>query len=218
MERRFISASACPVTLQQRAEGQTPRIEGYGAVYYDGTPATEYVLWDFASERAVERILTGAFDKALSRPDDVRGQFNHDPNHVLGRTAAKTMSLTTDVRGLLYSIDPGDTTSSRDLQIHLKRGDVSGSSIMFSVEEERWTQTKDASEKWFSVREILSVKLYDVGPVTFPAYDSTTAAVRSDADVKEARASLEKYLRSAGAGAGTPNLNLARLRLADLAL
>jgi HK97 family phage prohead protease len=190
MERRFISAAACPVKLQQRGEGQTPRIEGYGATYYDGTPATEYVLWDFASERAVERILPGAFSKSIT--DDVRGLFNHDANQVLGRTASKTMTLTSDNRGLLYSIEPGDTTIARDVQQHLKRGDVTGSSFAFNVNEERWTETK-TGDKWFVVREIISVSpLYDVGPVTFPAYTSTSAGVRS-ADSQDAKTAYEKH-------------------------
>jgi HK97 family phage prohead protease len=183
------------VKLEQRAaEGEgggaaaAPVIAGVGAVCYDPADAgTEYVLWDYTygdggGERAVERIMPGAFDQAISRPDDVRGLFNHDANQVLGRTAAGTMKLTADAGGLSYEITPGNTTVSRDVQEHLTRKDVTGSSIAFTVDEERWTETKDASGKWNVLREILSVTLYDVGPVTFPAYESTSAGMRADGE------------------------------------
>jgi HK97 family phage prohead protease len=215
MERRFISAAVCPVSLEQRTDGKPPKIEGYGAVFYDGTPATEYVLWEGRTERVVERIMRTAFANALTRGDDVRGLFNHDPNQVLGRTSSATMTLSVDERGLAYSILPGDTTVSRDVQEYLKRKDVTGSSFSFSVEEERWTETKDG-DKWFAVRDIISVKpLYDVGPVTFPAYTSTSASVRAAGDCVDARSSLEKH--KSGLAAKLRNYDT-RARLVELGL
>ena len=178
MERRFVNA---PVKLESRGEGQSPLINGYGAVFYDGTPGTEYELWEDVSER----IMPGAFDKCLS--NDVRGLFNHDPNQILGRTASKTMRLNVDSKGLRYEIDADDTTCSRDVQRYLKRGDVDGSSFSFVVEDEAWI-TQDKKQ----IREIRSVGiLYDVGPVTFPAYTGTSAASRSAGDVADARKSFE---------------------------
>ena len=66
MERRFLDNQRAGVQVRA-AEGQPAVIAGYGAVFYDGTPATEYVLWDDRWGRAVERILPGAFDGALQR-------------------------------------------------------------------------------------------------------------------------------------------------------
>ncbi len=190
IERRI---TKCTVKFESRAEGEPKKISGLGAVTYNGTPETEYVLWDFGSERCVERIMPGAFDKAISRPDDVRGLFNHDANQVLGRTKSGTMKLGVDEGGLAYDIDPGDTTTGRDVSVHLNRGDVDGSSIAFIVDEERWTETKDAAGKWNVLREILSVTLYDTGPVTFPAYTATTASLRAAGDADEAKQSLKAY-------------------------
>jgi HK97 family phage prohead protease len=181
------------VRLESRADGQSPMIIGVGAVCYDGTPDTEYELWDFGSERCIERILPGAFDKALSRPDDVRGLFNHSPDHILGRTKSGTMKLSVDAKGLSYEITPGDTSIAKDVLSHLKRGDVTGSSIAFYVDEERWTETKGADEKWTVLREIISLSLADTGPVTFPAYEKTTAGVRAAGDPDEAKRSLEAH-------------------------
>jgi HK97 family phage prohead protease len=203
MERRFIFHNATPVQLVKRAEGDPAKIVGVGAVFYDGTPNTEYELWNNKAERAVERVMPGACAKALARPDDVRGLFNHDPNQLLGRTSAGTMKLSADGLGLKYEIDPGNTSIARDVTEHLNRKDVTGSSFAFIVDEERWTETKDAAGKWNSVREIQSVTLFDCGPVTYPAYEATSAGTRAAGDVCEARKSLETFREQAkGDGLG----------------
>ncbi len=64
------------------------------------------------------------------------------------------------------------------------------------VDEERFTETKDADGKWNILREILSVTLYDCGPVTFPAYESTTAGIRADGDVDEAKRALDDHRKA----------------------
>jgi HK97 family phage prohead protease len=172
MERRILTTH--PVRMI--GEGDEARISGYGAVFYDGTPGTEYRL----REDMVERLLPGAFDRAI-REDDVRGLFNHDPNNVLGRSQAGTMKLAADGTGLRYEIVPGETTIGRDVREHLKRGDVTGSSFSFELEKNGQEFRK---ENGLIIREIKSVRLFDVGPVTFPAYTGTTA---------EARAAYEKF-------------------------
>ena len=190
MERRFHSQ---PVTLENRADNK-PAIRGYCAVFYrEGDPKTEYCLWDDSYGRAVERIMPGAFDRALRQNQDVAGLFNHDPNMVLGRTSSGTMTLTKDEIGLRYEIELGDTSVSRDVQEYIRRGDVTGSSFSFTIPPggDRWTRTQDEDGKYFEVREVHDVELYDVGPVTFPAYQGTSAAVRSAEDAAEAKASRE---------------------------
>jgi uncharacterized protein len=168
------------------------------AACYDGSDGTEYVLWESANERVVERILPGAFDKALARPDDVRGLFNHNPDHVLGRARAGTMSLAVDARGLRYVLRPGDTAIARDVRTHIERKDVDGSSFSFVPKDETWVESRDAAGKWHVVREVRDVVLYDAGPVTFPAYTGSTASTRAAGDAEEARRSLESFRRSRG--------------------
>lgn len=173
--------------VEVRADGEKRKIIGYGAVFYDGSRGTEYWLWD----DMVERIMPGAFDRAL-REDDVRGLFNHDSNMVLGRTSAGTMRLSSDATGLRYEIDPGDTQVGRDVLQHVSRGDVSGSSFSFIPTKTTWRENDD-----ILVREIEEVKLYDVGPVTFPAYEGTTADSRSRRGVSEERRAALLEERSA---------------------
>jgi HK97 family phage prohead protease len=148
-------------------------IVGLAAVYYDGTENTEYLLWG----DTIERIMPGTFDRAIAE-DDVRGLFNHDVNLVLGRSASDTLQLQSLPEGLEYVIAPGDTTIGRDVPEYIRRGDVSGSSFSFVVTDEEWKK-EDGRE----IREIGGVQLFDVGPVTFPAYEATTAAMRC-ADAK----------------------------------
>ena len=114
MERRFIATSVAAVRATKREDGK-PIIAGYGAVFYDGTPETEYKLWD----DMVERIMPGAFDRAISEKHDVRGLFNHDPNHVLGRTKSGTMKLSVDSKGLADEIETGATTIGAALDVPL---------------------------------------------------------------------------------------------------
>lgn len=213
MERRFTSRQAAQI--EKRADGQ-PMIVGYAAVFYDGTPVTEYTLWDDAYGKAVERILPGAFDGALSRPDDVRALFNHDANLVLGRVKPGTLRLSIDKTGLRYEIDPADTATARDLVAHLQRGDVNGSSFAFNVmpQGQTWTINSGEGGRADEVRELKALELFDVGPVTFPAYEATSAGVRSADGVSEARAARDAWVNAARPVA-TPILDRCRLELAE---
>ena len=181
--RRTIPLDQAEVRVDGRADDADARvITGYAALTYDGTPATEYELW----KGTVERIATGAFDRAAAE-DDVRGLFNHDSDHLLGRTTAGTMRLSIDAKGLRYEIDAPDTQAGRDVVTSIDRGDLSGSSFSFHVTDERWTEEDD-----LEVRTILDVELFDVGPVTFPAYTNTTAGAR-EALVAEARSGHDAW-------------------------
>lgn len=149
-------------------------IEGYGAVFNSLSQPME----TRAGKRFVERIAPGAFARALAEAD-VRGLFNHDPNMLLGRRSAGTLTLAEDAHGLRYRIDPPDTQAARDVMSLLARGDLSGSSFSFLTIDDDWTRAADGMEGIDLVRELRSVHLLDVGPVTFPAYVDTSAAMRS---------------------------------------
>lgn len=186
MERRYNSTR--PMTVAKRDDGVTT-IGGYAAVYYrDGDAATEYELWPGVRER----VMHGAFDRAIRDRQDVRGLFNHDPNHVLGRVAPGTLVLSTDEIGLRYEIALPDTQAGRDVAVMVERGDVSGSSFAFSVVKQSWVRGTD-----FDVRELADLDLFDVSPVTFPAYDGTSVGVRAVGPVDEAKGAYEAWKRSA---------------------
>lgn len=201
VERRFVSSRQFPIRIEQRGEGEAakPVIVGYAAVFYDPADAgTEYKFsgwWD----EFVERIMPGAFDRAI-REDDVRALFNHNPDHLLGRSTAATLRLSVDKKGLRYEIDPPDTGVGGQVLVNIGRSELTGSSFAFGIGEQVWREVKQEDDSVLVIREIHQVEpLYDVGPVTYPAYESTTAGVRAFRsahaveDLQEARKSYEAW-------------------------
>lgn len=181
MERRYVGSQGTSVRMT--GENEARKIEGYGAIFYDGSAGSEYELW-----RGVkERVMPGAFDRAIRDGDDTRALFNHDANLVLGRTTAGTLRLSVDAKGLKYEIDP--PRSRADIIESIERGDVTGSSFGFLVTDEDWRM-----EEGIEIREIRGVKLMDVSPVTYPAYEGTSTGLRSDGKLDEAKASRDKWL------------------------
>tara|TARA_B100000686_G_C16733607_1_gene942276 strand:- start:472 stop:1068 length:597 start_codon:yes stop_codon:yes gene_type:complete len=127
-----------------------------------------------------EKIDKGAFDNADN--NDVRALFNHDPNLVLGRNTAGTLLLDEDEKGLRVKINPPDTVFANDLMKSIDRGDISQMSFGFRVKEDEWEKGKGDEP---SVRTLKKVELFDVSPVTYPAYKQTDVGVRSLNDVAE---------------------------------
>ena len=148
-------------------EGQSPKIVGYAAVFDSKSE-------DLGGFREI--IKPGAFKNALN--DDVRALFNHDPNYVLGRNKAGTLSLAEDERGLKIVIDPPDTSWASDLKKSMSRGDINQMSFGFITNSDRW-----GLEDGETIRELVDVSLFDVSVVTYPAYTATDASVRSTKDV-----------------------------------
>lgn len=146
------------------AEKDCRNIAGYGSVF--GTESED--LGGFR-----EIIAEGAFNDVLK--DDVRALFNHDSNLILGRTTASTLKLMIDENGLGYEVDMPNTSYANDLLISIERGDVTQSSFAFTVEDDEWLE-RDGK----IIRVVNKVaRLYDVSPVTYPAYPDATVAARS---------------------------------------
>jgi HK97 family phage prohead protease len=155
---------------QRSAAGDAPVIIGHAAVFNSRSD----FLYDWAGG-FVEQVAAGFFDDALSTSDP-RALFNHDPNLLLGRSSSGTLRVSVDDVGLAYEIDPPDTTAGRDLAVSLQRGDVKESSFSFSVAEEKWGETEDGIPLRTLVR---AGAVYDVSPVTFPAYPAAVSGLRA---------------------------------------
>lgn len=122
-----------------------------------------------------EIITPEAVDRTLRDRLDVRALVDHDASKVLGRTAAGTLRLAKDARGLRVEIDPPDTTTGRDMVALVQRGDVTGMSFAFQVMRpngERF-ERRDGQP----VRIITDMTIQEVSIVTFPAYVATDAQV-----------------------------------------
>jgi len=200
LEQRFFAAD---VKIEERAatgSASQPLIRGYAAVFNQ----LSQVMWGFR-----EQIAPGAF--AACMEDDVRALWNHNTDYVLGRTKSGTLRLAEDNTGLMCEVAPADTQLTRDFMGMIQRGDVDQMSFGFVTLEDEW----DMDDQDQVIRTIRKVKLYEVSPVTFPAYTQTSVAVRGQAVdglyVPEIPATCRRALDVA-AGAGETRARLAALR------
>lgn len=165
--------------VERRSDDEPlPTIRGYAAVFNSET-VIGGKSWGFR-----EKIAPGAFAEAI-KSSDVRALFNHEEDHVLGRTKAGTLRLSEDERGLKVEIDPPDTQDARDLITKMQRGDIDQMSFAFTMEGgmQTWDETGDPP-----LRIIEKVgELMDVSIVTYPAYPDTEAAARSFAEARKDR-------------------------------
>lgn len=161
MEKRTMVAM--DANFKTREDGDDLYIEGYFAVYN-----SRYQLWD----GAYETIAPGAFDGETD--GDVRALVNHDSTLVIGRTTAKTLTLSLDEKGLFGRIKVNrDDQDALNVRARINRGDVSQGSFGFDIIEQETQEI--GNETVFIIRK---VKLYEVSVVTFPAYTDTSVEAR----------------------------------------
>jgi HK97 family phage prohead protease len=101
-----------------------------------------------------ESIKRGAFAKTI-KENDVRALLNHE-----------------DAKGLAIEIDPPSSVWASDLLVSMRRGDVNQMSFGFNVNKQEIDREENA-------RTLEDVTLFDVSVVTYPAYPTTSAEVRS---------------------------------------
>jgi len=154
--------------IELRKDDDKPtKIIGYAAVF---DTLSVPLGWDGGFR---EKIAKGAFAKTIKK-DDIRALVDHESGKIIGRNKAGTLTLEEDKKGLLVEITPPDTQTGRDIVTSIERGDVDGMSFGFETVTDEW-HTEDKKE----IRTLIEVNLFDVSLVTFPAYTSTTVAVRS---------------------------------------
>ena len=134
-------------------------LEGYAANF-----ETETDLGYFK-----EKIARGAFDGRTD--DDVRYLLNHK-GMPMARTANGTLKLEIREDGLWTRAELNDTQQSRDVYAAVKRGDISSMSFAFTIADDEIDTDKN-------LRTVTRVKkIYDVSPVSFPAYPTTSIHAR----------------------------------------
>ena len=145
-----------------------------------------------------EVIEYGALNGADLR--DVRFLVNHDISRIpLARSrnnnANSTMQLTLDEQGMLIrvNLDVKNNSEARNLYSAIERGDISGMSFMFAVDDEEWTEL-ESDHPTRHIRKISNV--VEVSAVTFPAYEDTEISVRNKEALDSAKLALESAKRS----------------------
>lgn len=167
-----------PIELRAMTEGAEGKIVfGYAAKF-------NAMSQNLGSESCqfYEIILPGAFDDVLN--DDVRALFNHESELILARSKAGqgTLQIGVDEIGLWYQFEAPDTSVGRDLLVSLRRGDIDQSSFSFTVADsgQSWVESQVGDGPEIYTRTISKVsRLYDVSPVTYPAYEDTEVDCRS---------------------------------------
>ena len=147
-----------------------------------------------------EIIERGALDGADLT--DVRFLVNHDISKIpLARSRRNngnsTMQLSPDYEGMAIEVqlDTENNSEARSLYSAVQRGDITGMSFMFSIDDEEWSDL-ESEHPTRHVRKIGSV--VEVSAVTFPAYESTEINARSKEALESARLALEKAKEERG--------------------
>ncbi len=140
-----------------------------------------------------EIIEYGALDKTNLK--DVRFLVNHDMSKIpLARSrnnnANSTMQLSIDERGMAIrvNLDVENNAEAKSLYSAVQRGDISGMSFMFYVDDEEWSEI-ESDHPTRHIRAISTV--VEVSAVTFPAYEDTEINARSKEVLDNARSALD---------------------------
>lgn len=169
------------------------------------------------------RTDLGYFDEiiesgALNSTDltDVRFLVNHDTSKIpLARSRRNngnsTMQLIVDDQGMGIKVvlDTENNSEARSLYSAVQRGDISGMSFMFGVDDEEWEEL-DTEHPTRHIRSISSV--VEVSAVTFPAYESTEINARSKEALDNARSALESARQQEVRSVDTDELELAKAK------
>lgn len=153
------------------AEGDGLTLEGYAAVFNQQTTIDS---WE---GKFVEQLARGAFRQSLLERTPVI-QFDHGRHPLVGSIPLGSIeTLREDKTGLFVRARLHDNWLVEPVRDAIRSGAVDGMSFRFSVVKEQMTTPTKATE--LPVRTIQEVKLYELGPVVFPAYSGTTVGVRS---------------------------------------
>jgi HK97 family phage prohead protease len=175
------------VVVEKRSEGKGDDMYETEYKMIEGVGAVMGVFTDMGWYR--EKINPTAF--AGCDMTNVVSLFNHDSNEILSRTTGKQddLTLTIENNQLKYKYQIKNECAEKVAE-NIGLGFITGSSFMFRVKTDSWSSGADGVDE----REILEIeKLYELGPVTFPAYQTTTVAARSRDMSKPTEVKKDKY-------------------------
>jgi len=167
MEKR---SKACQFRTEQQ-EGGDLRAQGVAILYEEPT-----VLYEDDSVRYEEVIARGAASESI-KEDDARAVWNHNYDIVLGRQSAGTLLLEEAEDGTHVDILFPDSQEGRDKHESVRRGDVNQMSFGFDILKETVTEDRSGAKRLIRSR-VEKIKLWEVSPVTFPAYENTNINAR----------------------------------------
>lgn len=142
-------------------------LEGYAAVFGQQT-----TIRDWLGEYE-ETVAKGAFAKTLQERTPIL-QFDHGSHNMIGSIPIGSIrKLTEDDHGLFVRARLSDNWLVQPVRDAIRDGAITGMSFQFAVTRDEW----DKEQTFRTIRE---VKLFELGPVVWPAYEQTTVGVRSE--------------------------------------
>lgn len=160
-------------------------IEGYPVVFNEETILGDYCREMIAPEAVTEEMLR-----------DVALMIGHDFGmiplaHSRRNNENSTMQLSIDTHGVKMRalLDVDNNPRAKEAYSAITRGDISGMSYAFIVEEERWEDLMGE----MPLRVITRLaKIFEVSLVAFPQYTGTSVQAASEGDALDSvKASLE---------------------------
>ncbi|HEX6968611.1 MAG TPA: HK97 family phage prohead protease [Micromonosporaceae bacterium] len=147
---------------------------------------TWYEIDSWWEGRFLERTKRGAFSKTIKeRLSQIRCLYDHGYDFQIGNKVLGAIeSLTEEPDSPVGVVPLFDTSYNRDLLPGLEAG-VYGSSFRFRVIKEEWNDEpgrSDHNPDGLPERTITEVRLFEFGPVTWPANPDSTAGLRSLTD------------------------------------
>lgn len=135
----------------------------------------------------MERVLPGAFSKTFAeRRGQIVSAFDHGMDPVIGdKVLGPFDQLSEDKTGAYYEIALLDTSYNRDLAPALKRG-LYGASFRFQTIRDAWNEeppVSDHNPKGLPERDLIELRVFEGGPVTYPASPTATANMRGLTDL-----------------------------------
>ena len=153
------------IRVDSNAESER-KIGGYAAVFNSETKI---------GERFIEKIAYGAFGESIAK-EDIRALWSHNSDLVIGRNRNGTLNLNEDAKGLGFELKMPDTSWGRDAYTLIRDGFVTGVSFGFITLKDSWQRGEDGAPH---VRTLEKVKLVEISPTAFPAYEETQVSARS---------------------------------------
>ncbi len=169
-EQRIIDNVRCEYEVRYSENGDKQEyIQGIGIVYNTETEILPGVF---------EQIKPGAFTRSLNKFNELKCFINHDPSQILSTTRSyPALEITDNENGLFFKSPIPPTSYGKDLSINVGRGNISGASFSFMINPDGEVYTIDDNGNYH--REIINAEIYEVGPVTNPAYQQTSVSLRN---------------------------------------
>ncbi len=184
------------LTRDAADNGDGLTFEGYGAVF---NSPTRIDSWEGTFD---EQIAPGAFRKSL-RERTPKFQFDHGHHPLIGSIPIGTISdIQEDDRGLYVQARLGQHMIIDLIREAIASGAIDGMSFRFSVVRDEWQDRdgnpvkpeevdqilyRDPDGRGPLLRTLKEVKVAEVGPVVWPAYNDTSASVRSIVEIDRTR-------------------------------